>query len=88
MSGSTIIMVDTNVFINLIENKGNVSEKLPLTQTYCSFITEIKLFGKYQITENEKTTCGLIMDNCYLIEMNDFINNTAIYLKQNYKSIK
>lgn len=88
MSGSTSIMIDTNVFINLIENKGNVSEKLPLTQTYYSFITEIELLGKYQITENEKSICGLVMDNCYLIEMNDFIKNTAIYLKQNYKAIK
>lgn len=45
----------------------------------------MELLGVFSINKIQKNNSQRIVDECYIIEMNSYIKNVAIVLKQKYK---
>lgn len=82
------ILVDTNVYINLLEKRGTVPTFIQSKIIHYSFITSMELLGKFGMTASEKQIYALILEPCVEIGFNDFIKNEVIILKQKYKGLK
>lgn len=79
------ILVDTNIFINLVEGKEGIDSHLEGREIFVSVITEIELLGYYQISETEKKFFGLLLSECSILELTTGIKQRAIALKQTHQ---
>jgi predicted nucleic acid-binding protein len=53
MSGAKVL-ADTNVFINLAEDKGVIEPHIVEKDIFLSIVSEIELLGWHKISKNEK----------------------------------
>ena len=79
-------LVDTNVIINIKEGVAKV-EQFVTYKLAVSFITEIELLGRKDISKKEKQMYSEMLENVSVIGFTDDIKKTCIKLKQQY-SIK
>ncbi len=80
MSGKEIL-VDTNIFLYLLDGSETLVEILQGKDIYLSFITELELIGyKYNSALRENQIAGLLRD-CSVIPMNSLIKERYIDIK-------
>ncbi|MCA0366093.1 MAG: PIN domain-containing protein [Bacteroidetes bacterium] len=77
-------LADTNFLIQVHEGKQNVEAFLDYHFTV-SYITEIELLGKFSISKHEKILLQNIINDCFVIDMNQKIKQRTILLRQRYK---
>ena len=82
MNGSERFLVDTNIFIFLVDGNRNVAGFLKDKILFYSFITEIELLGVPGITEKQKEIVTEILKNCIRIGFTDSVCNETIRMKQ------
>jgi predicted nucleic acid-binding protein len=49
-----------------------------------SVITELELFGKQGLSVEDNKTIGFLLDNCFIIDINQEIKQIYREIKQNY----
>jgi predicted nucleic acid-binding protein len=77
-------LADTNFLIYLLE--GVEEAMLFANYTFAvSFVTEIELLGKKDITAKEEKVIRQLLSNCIIIDLNPQIKAQAIKLKQQQK---
>jgi len=83
MNGSKFL-ADTNTFIYLL-NRHPILEPLLESEWFFSFITEIELLGKHEITVEEIDGVKGVLGVCSKISHIEAIDQITIGLKQQYK---
>jgi len=79
------ILVDTNIFLYLLNGNDTLEQVLNGKNIYLSFMTELELIGYKEInTEQEKQIQNLIRD-CSIIQLNDQIKRKYVELRRKYK---
>ena len=78
-------LIDTNILIYIIKGNQNVEYFAKSEILAISYITEMELFGKFQISEAEKQIIGKVLKKCYIFEMDAQIKQYAINIKQQIK---
>ena len=78
-------LIDTNILIYIIKGNPKVEYFAKSEILAISYITEMEVLGKYQITEPEKQTIAEVFDYCYVLEMDAQIKQYAINIKQQVK---
>lgn len=86
MSGNSLLC-DTNVLIHLLSNNEKVVELLSNRKVYISSITELELYGKKDLTEQELRVIDELIEQCFIIDLLQPIKEIVKRLKQHY-SIK
>lgn len=84
MSGISII-VDTNIVVYLLNGNERVAELLNGNEIYLSFITELELFGKKDLTPSEKRKIQSFIEQCFVIDITSSIKQNVIRLRENNK---
>lgn len=77
-------LVDTNFLIHT-DQRNPVVEPFLSENIAISFISEMELLGIFSISKSKKASMQLIINECYVLEMNQMIKLIAIDLKQKYK---
>ncbi|MFN3850177.1 MAG: type II toxin-antitoxin system VapC family toxin [Spirosomataceae bacterium] len=77
-------LADTNFLIQIHEGKPNVEAFLDY-HFGVSFVTEIELLGKFSVSKIEKNLLRNLLNDCFIIEMNQNIKSRTIWLRQRYK---
>jgi hypothetical protein len=79
------IVLDTNILIYLLQGNTALREVLDDKNWFISFITEMELLIKPGITAMELKAVRSILNECFIIEMNDAIKTEAIQNARLYK---
>jgi len=77
-------LADTNAFIFLLDKHPSLKPLIE-NEWYFSFITEIELKGKYNISVSEQKIINELLDTCTRIPFSEEVNSLTIRLKQQYK---
>lgn len=72
MNGISIVS-DTNPLIYLLHGNLNAAEYLDGKQVWISVITELELFGKKDLSKKEKEEIELLVENCFVADLNQGI---------------
>ena len=86
MSGISLVS-DTNPLIYLLEGNYDVAEYLDGKHVWISLITELELFAKKGLSYNEKEEIDLLLNSCFIAEINSEIKEITKDLMQR-QSIK
>ena len=78
-------LVDTNILIYIIKGHPKVEYFAKSEILAISYITEMEVLGKYQISESEKQIIENALEQCYIFGMNAQIKQHAINIKQQIK---
>jgi len=81
MNGSDYL-IDTNILIYIIKGNPKVMYFAKSEILAISYITEMEMLGKFQISETEKQIIGKALAHCHIFEMNAQIKQYAINIKQ------
>lgn len=77
-------LADTNAFILLLEKHPALKSLLTSSWHY-SFITQIELLGKFNISSSESKQVKGLLSVCVKLVHTEIINEVAISLKQQYR---
>ena len=77
-------LVDTNFLIHT-DQRNKLVEPFLSFNISISFISEMELLGVFSISKEQKLNMKRIIDQCFVIELNQEIKYLAINLKQKYK---
>jgi len=77
------ILVDTNIFIHLLNRHPKISEFLD-KEWWFNFITEIELLGKPGISKEEVKVIEDLLSICTKVPHGEDIDHITIALKQKY----
>jgi predicted nucleic acid-binding protein len=77
-------LVDTNFLIHT-DQRNPLVEPFLNENIAISFISEMELLGVFSISKSKKVSMQQIINECYVLEMNQSIKIVAIDLKQKYK---
>ena len=83
MSGISIL-ADTNIVVYLLNGNYRIAELLDGKEVYLSFITELELFGKRNLTTAEKRKIQSLLDDCVVVDINASIKATVVKLRERY----
>ena len=83
MSGIRII-ADTNPITHLLSGSQEVAEYLDGKQVWISVISELELFGKQGLNQNQIKKINYLLDSCFIAEINPQIKQIAKDLMQNH----
>ncbi len=83
MSGISIL-ADTNIIVYLLNGNDRIAELLDGKEVYLSFISELELFGKRNLTASEKRKIQSLLDDCVIVDINASIKATVIRLREKY----
>ena len=83
MSGNSIF-VDTNILIYALEGNDIITRNIAGKEIYISEITEVELLGMYQISKKEIELIKKLLAECYIVNFNGEIKETAISIKQKF----
>ena len=72
------ILLDTNILIYLLKGNVPIREMVEDKLWFISFISEMELQMKPELTSSELKAISAILDECYIIEMNKAIKTKAI----------
>jgi predicted nucleic acid-binding protein len=86
MSGISLF-ADTNILVYLFNGNERIAELLDENELYISFITELELFGKKNLTATDKQKILKFVNQCFVVDINTAIKKKVINLRENY-SIK
>ena len=75
-------LIDTNILIYIIKGNPKVEYFAKSEILAISYITEMELLGKFQITETEKQSIVKVLEHCSIFEMDAQIKQYAINIKQ------
>jgi len=75
------ILCDTNPIIYLLDGNKEIAKILDNKQIYLSVISELELFGKPNLSNHDINIIEVLLDECFVIEINREI-------KQIYREIK
>jgi predicted nucleic acid-binding protein len=78
-------LIDTNILIYIIKGNPKVEYFAKSEILAVSYITEMEVSGKYQISEHEKQIIGNVLKHCHVFEMDAQIKQYAIDIKQQNK---
>ena len=78
-------LIDTNILIYIIKGNPIVEYFAKSEILAISYISEMEVLGKYQISEAEKHTIGEVLESCCIFEMDAQIKQYAINIKQQIK---
>ena len=88
MSGNSVIS-DTNTLIYLLDDTQTYStsaeQKLDGKQVWISVITELELFGKKGLRQNELKAIEKLVNSCFVVDLNTNIKNITKQLMQSVK---
>lgn len=87
MNGNDFVVADTNTLIHVILNNPNAIEAVQDKVLYISFITEIEIQSKKNLSSYERNIIKNMLDDCIIIDINDKIKELAIKLRRQ-RSIK
>jgi predicted nucleic acid-binding protein len=79
------LFVDTNILINLAEDKKGVDQYLEGNNLFVSIVTEIELLGWHKITPNQKNFFQKLLNDCTIIGLINPVKELAIELKQKHR---
>ena len=77
------ILCDTNSIVYLLDGNRDVARLLDGKQIYLSVITELELFGKQNLSDNEIKIIEVLLDECFVIDINQEIKRIYREIKQN-----
>ena len=83
MNGNSIV-ADTNILIYLLNGNKAIKEILANVVTHISFITEIELRARKNLSEKETQLILQLISDCTVIDINDKIKNETIRLRMKY----
>ena len=78
-------MLDTNILIYLLSGNNAVRELVDGSTWFISFISEIELLMKSDLTETEQQSIHALIRECHVIEMNQAIKELAIVNGQKHR---
>jgi len=78
-------LIDTNILIYIIKGNPKVEYFAKSEMLAISFISEMEVSGKYQVSKEEKQIIGNVLKNCCIFEMDAQIKQRAINIKQNIR---
>lgn len=81
MNGISIVS-DTNPLIYLLSGNREAANYLDGKQVWISVITELELFGKKDLSDLEKREINLLLESCFIAEMNSQIKQITKNLMQ------
>lgn len=83
MNGNRLVS-DTNVLIYLLKGEEKAAEILNNKEIYLSVISEIELLDFRNSTIQELNNIKKFLSDCYIVDLNNIIKETAIELKRTY----
>ena len=83
MSGKEIL-VDTNIFLYLLEGNETIEEILQGKIIYLSVITELELLGFSKLSAKEEKTIIQLLIDCKVINIDNSIKNFYSSLRKKY----
>jgi predicted nucleic acid-binding protein len=83
MSGISILS-DTNPLIYLLDGNTEVADFLDGKQVWISVITELELFGKKGLSDDEVSEINSLLESCFIAEINLQIKNSTKQLMQKF----
>jgi len=83
MNGISIVC-DTNPLIYLLDGDRNLARFLDNKQIYVSDITELELFGKPNLSVHDNEMIDSLIENCFVIGINQEIKYIYRKIKQTY----
>ena len=79
------ILLDTNILIYILQGNISVKEILEDKNWYISFISEMELQMKPDLSAGEIKTIQALLNECIIIEMNNNIKSNAILNARQHK---
>jgi predicted nucleic acid-binding protein len=76
-------LVDTNIMVYILQGNSCVQHFTQEDMLAVSCITEMELLGRFQISEREKSTITRMLSHCFIIDINYYIKQIAINIRQN-----
>jgi predicted nucleic acid-binding protein len=84
MNGNDFL-VDTNVLIYLQNGVAGIDKILGGKDIYVSYITEMELLSFPKLSKEQLHALELLLDDCFIIDMNQEIKELAIELRRTEK---
>lgn len=84
MNGISVV-ADTNIIVYMLDGNLRIAELLDGKEVYLSFITELELFGKHNLTPVEKRKIQSFLNQCIIIDINASLKRTIVQLRAQYK---
>ncbi len=84
MNGISIVS-DTNPLIYLLNGSQKAAAYLDEKQVWISVISELELYGKRGLTENEISEIDFLTNSCFVAELNEGIKTQTKKLLQTVK---
>ena len=78
------ILVDTNIFLYLLNGNDTLEQVLNGKNIYLSFMTELELIGYKNISVLEEKKIQNLISDCSIIQMNDQIKKKYVELRRTY----
>ena len=85
MSGSSSVLVDTNILIYLFKGSQRIFELLNGRDIWVSFITEMEVLAFDGHTPKELQTIKEFLSECRIVDINRSIKDAAIDIRKNDK---
>ncbi|MPM60803.1 tRNA(fMet)-specific endonuclease VapC [bioreactor metagenome] len=79
------ILCDTNTLLYLLQNNELVVDFLMGKQVYISAITELELFGRQNMNEEEIAVIEELVDSCFVFDLLSPIKQIVKEIKRKYK---
>lgn len=79
------ILLDTNILIYLLQGNTSLREVLEDKTWFISFVNEMELLMKPSISSAELKAVEALLEECFIIEMNSAIKETAIKNARQHK---
>lgn len=84
MNGNSVL-IDTNIVLYLLSGDQVLADLLYDRKIYISFITQLELLGYPDIAESDKKIIQEFINECMVIDINNFIKDKVIRIKQNHR---
>jgi predicted nucleic acid-binding protein len=78
------ILCDTNPMIYLLDGNKDIAKLLDSKQIYLSVITELELFGKPNLSVRDSKVIEVLLDECFVIDINREIKHIYREVKQQH----
>ena len=78
------VVCDTNPIIYLLDGNKDIARLLDNKQIYLSVLTELELFGKPNLSVQDNKIIGVLLDECFVIDINQEIKHIYREIKQKH----
>jgi len=78
------VVCDTNPIIYLLDGNKDIAKLLDNKQIYLSVLTELELFGKPNLSVQDNKIIGVLLDECFVIDINQEIKHIYREIKQKH----